>query len=390
MSKQFIHNRSKLIESLPHGSTAVMIAGNAALSRNADTAYPFRQDSNVLYLSGIRRPRVVLLGDIVKNRWSLVVPELTHVEKIFDDSDGWEQIMELAGLDDCIDWRQAISLLKEHSAKGTIYYNFPYKRQQHGLYTNPFQADVRARLKRAGISVEDVRSYTARLRMIKQDYEIDAITQAVRITESALSGYINKPRQLVGVTEQTVAAAITANFYTRGVGHAYDPIVASAKNAAILHHYPDDTVIQSEGAVLFDVGAEYNDYAADISRTIDIGSSNEMQRLIDDVSNVQRVLIQSITPGGSWKELQARATQELTLVANRHSSMKNQSINDIFPHAIGHFLGLDVHDVGDYTLPFQDGMVLTVEPGLYSKEYGIGVRIEDDIVVTKTGAKIIN
>lgn len=390
MNNRYNYNRQKLVQSLPTGSSAVIIAGNAVLSRNADTSYPFRQDSNVLYLSDIRRPRVALLADIEKDRWSLVVPDLTHVEKIFDDSDGWEQTVKQAGLNDCIEWRHAISLLKERSAKGAIYYNYPNKRRQYGTYANPFQADVLSRLKRGGIFAEDVRPYTARLRMIKQNYEIDAITQAVRITELALSGYINKPQQLIGTTEQAVADAITANFYTRGVVHAYDPIVAFANNAATPHHYPDDSMIRSGGAVLFDVGAEYNGYAADISRTLSIGSSNDMQKLIDDVTNVQQVLIRSISPGGSWKELHACAVKELTVVAGRHRYMKNQSIDDLFPYAIGHFLGLDVHDAGDYAAPFREGMVFTVEPGLHSREHGIGVRIEDDIVVTKTGAKIIN
>lgn len=94
--------------------------------------------------------------------------------------------------------------------------------------------------------------------------------------------------------------------------------------------------------------------------------------------------------GYTWKELQYTAEQALERVAMRHASMKHQPIKELFPHSIGHFLGLDVHDAGDYSVAFQENMVITIEPGLYSKKSGMGVRIEDDIVITKTGAKIIN
>ena len=389
MSQRYIYNRNKLMQSLPPQCAALLIAGNESMGRTGDTTYPFRQDSNMLYLCGIQQPRIALIGDVAQNQWWLVIPQTTLVEKIFDDANDWGETAQRAGLNGCIEWAQAIALLRRKSKKGDIYYNMAAKKRMHGVFNNPLRSYISEKLRRQNIALHDARPYIARLRMIKQPYEIRALTQAVRITQSTLHPYVESPQKLILQTEQRIANTITAEFYNNDVMHAYEPIVAANTNAAILHHLPDETVIKSGSTILFDVGAEYDGYAADISRTIQIDAPQETVQLIEDVMAVQQTLIQSIKPGGYWKALHEQAINELENVAQNHRLLKHQAIKDLFPHAIGHFLGLDVHDVGDYTQPFQEGMVLTVEPGLYSKKYGTGVRIEDDIVVTKTGAKIL-
>jgi Xaa-Pro aminopeptidase len=386
----YTSNRIRLVASLPKNSSAVIIAGNAMLSRNADTTYPFRQDSNILYLSGIERPGVVLFCDILQEKWFVVRPFISKVEAIFDDTDGWEELAQNAGLDGCMSWRQAATKAKESDKQGAVYYNLPPLKKSHGVYTNPYRASIYSRLRSAGINPQDARPNLSLLRMIKQPYELDAIHTAVQITHQAIRPYIENPTALIGCSEATVANAITAVFYQKNVVHAYEPIVAAGSQAAVLHHSPTANIINSNDSILFDIGAEYNGYAADISRTISANNTHAQQALINDIRAVQHELIQLVRPGYTWKELQRTAEQALERVALRHAIIKHQPIKELFPHSIGHFLGLDVHDAGDYSVPFQENMVITIEPGLYSKKSGMGVRIEDDIVITKTGAKIIN
>ena len=143
-------------------------------------------------------------------------------------------------------------------------------------------------------------------------------------------------------------------------------------------------------AILLDVGAEYAGYAADISRTYVKGKNDRAAAVIAAVKNVQSNLIAQVKPGVTWNELSEKA---LDMVADELLALKvitnKKDAQKYFPHAFGHFLGLDVHDVGDYSQPLAENMVITVEPGIYIPEEAIGVRFEDDILVTKTGAKVL-
>jgi Xaa-Pro aminopeptidase len=383
------HNRRALLASLPERAAAVLIAGNATVSRNADTPFAFRQDSNVLYLSGIERPGIALLADIASDKWYVILPKVSKVEKTFDDHQGWNDIAINAGLDGCMDITEAIALLNTKKQLGEVYTNNAPAIKNHGVYANPFRATWSVRLRRHGIIPKDVRPYIANLRMIKQPYEIKMIQQAIQHTHSAIAEISNSVNELSRMTELQVANKITAKLYANNLEHAYQPIVASGANAAVLHHQPDVSRIENNKGLLFDIGAEYYGYAADISRTIVIGGNASLERLIKDVQLVQAELIRNLRPGVAWKTLHSDAVSLLADLARKHELLSNTSINNLFPHAIGHFLGLDVHDVGDYSIPLQENMVITVEPGLYSQRLGMGVRIEDDILITKTGAKIL-
>ncbi len=325
MRQQYIHNRNNLLHVLPPRSSAILIAGNELVSRTADTAYTLRQDSNVLYLSGIQHPRIALLADIAKNLWWLVIPQSSVTEKIFNGAVNWDETAQQAGLDGCIEWSHAMAILHTKSTTGDVYLNVAGKQRQHGVFYNPYRSYIEAKLRRQKIITHDIQPYMARLRMIKQSYEIAAITQAVRITLSVMRSYIDSPQKMSMQSEQKIANTITAAFYTHNVMHAYDPIIASNANAATLHHSPDKTVIQPGSTVLFDVGAEYDGYAADISRTVHMGTQQEITQLVEAVTAAQHTLIQSIKPGGSWRSLHKLAIQELKIIAQNHRLLKDQA-----------------------------------------------------------------
>ena len=378
------NNRQKLIKSLPDASM-IIVVGNGLIQRSGDTAFWFKQESSMLYFTGCSVPSSYLLIDCIKNMSYIVLPNRTQVEKLFDDSENIPQIASSAGVDGVIFHKEALQIVKNVKNKGKIYANAESPVKQYGVYNNPFKAQIKQLLKRYGIQYNIILPAVAELRAIKQPYEIEAIKKAIALTHSAIKSSLPK----IGQSEKDVADAISANFFTNHVNHGYEPIVAFDENAAILHHSPSTDVISAKSnSVLLDVGAEYCGYSADISRTYTADPKTAL--IIESVTNVQQQLINWLKPGKSWHQFQNLAVKLLEEQALKLGLIsKEESINILFPHAIGHFLGLDVHDIGDYKKPLSENMVITVEPGLYSKKQGFGIRIEDDVLITKNGAVVL-
>jgi Xaa-Pro aminopeptidase len=174
-------------------------------------------------------------------------------------------------------------------------------------------------------------------------------------------------------------------------GHAYEPIVATDNNATTIHYTSNNAALKNKHLLLLDVGAAYGLYAADISRTYALKKpSPRLVEVYDAVLSVQKKLMKMIRPGLTMRQIESM-TEELVgdalvglgLIKNKTS----KNIRKYYPHAVSHFLGLDVHDAADYDMPLSAGMVITVEPGIYIAAEKIGVRIEDDVVITKNGIR---
>ena len=171
-------------------------------------------------------------------------------------------------------------------------------------------------------------------------------------------------------------------------GTAFDTIAANGKNATVLHYVENKDILNKDNMILFDLGALHGNYASDISRTYPLSGtySKRQKELYTIVLKVNKETIKQVRPGQTWAELNRFAKDMLTKEALKAGVIdKPEEITEVYYHSIGHFMGLDVHDVGHYNLPLKEGMVLTIEPGLYVKKEGIGIRIEDDILVTKDG-----
>ena len=231
------------------------------------------------------------------------------------------------------------------------------------------------------------------MRMIKTADELDVMSQAAAITYTTLNEIENK----LGLfeSEKALEAEITKQFSLKGAaGHAYQPIIASGQNSCTLHYINNNQRIKNDSVILLDVGAEVSNYAADISRTFNVGNLSSLELdVINYVKDVQREIIKEIMPGMTFREL-AQSTHhkiatQLVRLGAIDKKYSKEDVSDFFPHGVSHFIGLDVHDVGDYELPLEENMTITIEPGIYWKEKGVGVRIEDDIVITKNGAQII-
>ncbi len=391
-SKFFAGNRARLREL--SGESLIVVTANGLLQRGADSAFRFTQDANFWYLTGIDEPDVVLVMDGDKEY--LILPAQSDYQKTFDGTAPQVELAKQSGIKNVYNsregWEQLAMRLKQTRKIATVAPSPAYV-ETYGMYTNPARATLAEKLKsyRQSLKIENLAPQLARQRMIKQPAEIAAIQAAIDITAASLKDAF-KPKYK---HEYELEAEITAGFRRRGAsGHAFEPIVASGKRACTLHNVANDGAIDRGDLVVVDVGAEVEHYAADITRVISSGRPSARQKAIYvAVLEAQKFAIGLLKPGVEFKDFRDQTDrfigeklQELGLI----KTISGKNISKYYPHSISHFLGLNVHDAGDYGQPLQAGMVLTVEPGIYIPEEAIGVRIEDDVLITEQGCKILS
>jgi len=386
-SKFFTGNRAQLRESC--GEQLIVVTANGRLQRGADNAFGFAQDANFWYLTGIDEPDVVLVMD--GGEEYLVLPKQNNYQKVFDGVTPEKGLARRSGVKQVYGnregWQRLRKRLKKTRYVATIAAPPAYV-EQYGIYANPARATLVKELKscRRDLKVSDTAKQLVQLRTVKQPEEIAAIRAAVDITTASLDDALgNQYRH-----EYELEAAVVAGFRRRGAtGHAFEPIVAAGKRACTLHNTANNGVIGSGALVVVDVGAEVEHYAADVTRTVSFGRLSARQRAVHDaVLEAQKCAIRLLKPGLALKDYRERTDRFIGAKLRELGLIKNvnaRNIRKYCPHAISHFLGLNVHDAADYSRPLQAGMVLTVEPGIYIPEEEIGVRIEDDVLITEKG-----
>lgn len=390
----FAGNRQKL-RTLFAGTAPIVLTANGLLQRNGDVNFPFRQDSNFWYLTGIDEPDIVLVID--KDKEYLILPEREHVKDIFDGALESGLMAQVSGIANILDyktgWKQLSSRLGRVKHVATLAAPASYI-AGNGMYTNPARSTLINRLKEFSPSSEllDLRPQLIRQRMTKQPEELLAIQKAIDITSSSL---IKANKKLSSYThEYKLEADINHMFYDRGVGNAYQPIIASDKNACTLHYTVNSDVLSAKKLVLIDVGAEVQHYAADITRTFALEPPSKRVRTIyAAVLEVQEFAMSKLKPGVLIKDYEhavggfmGEKLREIGLL----KSIDHDRVRKYYPHSVSHSLGLDVHDVFDYDRPLEPNMVLTVEPGIYIPKEKIGIRIEDDVLITSKGAQVLS
>ncbi len=395
-SEFFTGNRQRL-RALFTGTAPIVIAANGLLQRGADSTYAFAQDANFWYLTGIDEPDIVLVMD--KDMEYLIVPGRSAVREAFDGVVAAEPLIRRSGIqavyDDEAGWQKLTKRL--HKVKHVATLATPPAYVEHyGMYTNPARAALVARLKTHKTSLEllDVQPHVARLRMIKQPVELKALQAAIDITVSSIKE-VTRPAKLRNYTyEYEVEAELARGFRKRGAaGHAFEPIVASGKRACTLHNVANDGLLAKNELLIMDVGAEVEHYAADITRTISRAAPSSRQHAVySSVLEVQKFAFSLLRPGVVMKDYEnqiehfmGEKLRELGLI----KTINHKNVRKFYPHSTSHFLGLNVHDIGEYDRPLEPGVVITVEPGIYIPKEGIGVRIEDDVLITPRGIKIL-
>lgn len=382
----FRGNRQALLERLKQGAL-VVVAGYSEMQRGNDAAQPFEQEGNFWYLSGIEAPGWWLMMDGRKTY--AVAPHIDAVKQTFDGSLSPELAQEISGVDAVIDRDEAMTRLREAKRQHTMAHTIDqsaYIREHATFHLNPAQSELRAVLERNFQSVVDCGSHVAALRTIKQPVEIEAIEHAIKITCDAFKAM--KPELKKYQYEYEAEAKLTYDIRRHGAyGHAYSPIVADSHNACTLHYVHNNDKLRKKSLLLLDVGARADGYAADISRTYAIGQLTKRQQSVHDaVREAQKAIIKLLRPGLSFTDYQ----DQVDLImqdALKSLKLDPEKLHEYMPHAVGHGLGIDVHDTLAGYGTLQPGMVLTVEPGIYLPSEDVGVRIEDDVLITDAGHK---
>ncbi len=398
--KFFAGNRDRLMDSLP--GAVVFVPAHNLLQSSADLSFPFRQDSNFWYLCGLDQPDAVLVIDTSMRTSTLLLPERSDFHDEWDGAYDTGAMHRSSGVDklEIVKMEPKIAKIVSGAVKNgmKIGYLEPLNElvQPYGFYSNPARRNLHKQLKgllearplakgrRKEEMLVDVRLDIARLRQVKQPVEIEAIKQAINHTATALADV--KDRVESFETEKDIQRAISAHFYGTADGHAYEPIIATGKNAATIHYIDDNQPIKQGDLLLLDVGALSGKYGADISRTWSVGRPTRRQTdLHAAIIDVQQYAKSLLKPGVMLREYQKQVESYHTKIMSSHGITER-----VYPHGVSHFLGLDTHDAGDYAAPLVENAVMTVEPGIYLPEEGIGIRIEDNVRITADGIESLS
>ena len=411
MKSIFTERRQRLGANLPPNA-AIVIAGASTQYRNADSSYAFRQDSNFWYLTGFNEAEatLVVLTDNSKTAKSIAfVPEKDKLKEIWDGyRAGPEGAVKDHGFDEAYNNSEINDQLPE-LLKGRDRVFYPVGKNA-GLDQNIIEWIKTAKSKdrhSSAIDIADATSKVGNQRLIKDPHEIDLMKKACRISaESHVEAMkFVKP----GMTEQEMEAFYLYEFAKRGGRFsAYTPIVAGGENACVLHYVENSQPLHDGDLLLVDAGCEYDFYASDITRTFPVsGKFTDAQLAIYEVVlEAESKAIAAVSVNNNVMDAQVISEKVVTqglidlgiLTGSLDDLHAKGAFKEFYMHKIGHWLGIDVHDAGDYMeddqfMQFKPGMVTTIEPGIYipssanvdDKWKGIGIRIEDDILVTPDG-----
>jgi Xaa-Pro aminopeptidase len=400
-SELFVNNRKRLASLLQPDSIAV-VNSNDILPTNADGTLLLFPSSDLFYLTGIEQEESILLiypeahepehREILFLREPSALAETWEGHKLTrEEAQAVSGVTQIKWLSEFPSIFHRLMCECEH-----VYLNSnEHKRAQVIVETREARFVRQVTTRYPLHDYQRLARLMHRLRVVKSDLEIQLMRKACAITEAGLRRVCKFVEP--GVNEMEVEAEFAHEFIRSGGQFAYSPIVASGKNACALHYVQNNQNCGSGELLLLDVGASYANYNADMTRTLPVNGkfSRRQRQVYDAVLRVVRVMSRAATPGKlprAWqKEAEGHMQEELLkLGLLRPAEVKKQSpdkpaLKKYFMHGIGHPLGLDVHDVGSTTEPMQAGWVLTVEPGIYIKDEGLGIRLENNILLRVGG-----
>ena len=404
------NRRNSLKESLPENSV-LLIPGADMQYRNADSAYAFRQDSNFYYFSGFCEPTSLIA--IVNNKDGIstiiFVPPKDKLREIWD---GY-RAGPIGAVDDFLfdkayDNTQIDTVMPDilNGSNQVLYAIGKKSGFDQKVIDWTTQAGSKDRHSKS-INIIDASSLLGNARLIKDDHEISLMRKACDISAEA---HIEAMKSVKSIDSEQHIESLYCNEFSKRGGRfqAYTPIVAGGENACTLHYVENNQNLKKSDLLLVDAGCEYEMYASDITRTFPVSGkfSDEQLKIYEIVLEAMNAAIDQVKPGNDIMQPQEISERVITegliriglLEGDPEELHKSGAFKEFYMHKIGHWLGLDVHDAGDYMegdefMKFKPGMVTTIEPGIYisssmdvdDKWKGIGVRIEDDILVTKDG-----
>jgi Xaa-Pro aminopeptidase len=397
MDKQFFaKNREALLERIEDNSVVILFAGNAP-QKSADESYGFTPNRNFYYLTGIDRENVivVLSKGKSKNDESLFIEESDPVqEKWVGKKISSKEAEDASGINN-IKVLPAFTSTLHQLLKSGNYNNLYLNLEKQGYEENKDKAHSFATEvigKYPFVNIKNVEILINELRVIKRKEEIELTKVAIDITKEGIEALFSNARP--GMMEYELEAYFDFILKSKGVkDNAFHTIAASGKNAATLHYVANDSKSGDNDLILFDLGAQYKYYNADISRTFPLsGKFTDRQKVLYNiVLKAQLAVIDMIKPGVPFKALNERCKEVLAEGCKEIGLIKEvDELFNYYFHGVSHYLGLDTHDVGSRDIDLAEGMLLTVEPGLYIPEENIGIRIEDNVLVTKDGNDVLS
>lgn len=414
---EFSRRRKQLMRITGEGSVTIIPAAPVRI-RNGDVDYPYRQDSDFYYLTGFAEPAAVLV--LVPGREGgesvMFCRERDPARETWDGPmAGLEGVRELHGMDDAYPIADIDDILPNLiDGAERLYYTIGRDREfdQHVLsWVKLVKAQARhgARAPDEFISLEH---HLHEMRLFKTRAEVSSMNRAAKIAAEA---HLRAMRECApGKMEYEIAATMMHAFLSNNAQPSYQPIVGGGVNACILHYVLNNAELRDGDLLLIDAGCEFDHYASDITRTFPVnGKFSPVQKdLYEVVLQGQLDAIEMVQPGNSWMCPHDAAVRTISqglldlgvLKGSVDQVLEEETYKQFYMHKTGHWLGMDVHDVGDYTVAgepreLERGMTMTVEPGIYigpntpkvaKRWQGIGIRIEDDVVVTRDGHQVLS
>ena len=397
MQEIYAQRRQQLLEDKPGLSMLAVFSGSAPM-RSADETYEFSVDRSFYYLTGLDRENMVL---ILFRDHEDAYEEILYIEPYDEYLAKWvggrmrpEEAWEISGIEDVRDLNSLADDLVDRFdryrglGKISVWLDlWRYTKGQSDSQAQQFAQWVQK--KYPAVAIEELFGSLAALRAVKDDAELDLMAEAQVKTKNAIVAMMRHARP--GMNETEIEGAFDFGLMQQGCReHAFPTIVAGGPRATTLHYSSNNCVVEDGQLVLVDLGGAEGHYCADISRTFPVNGkfSPRQKELYNTVLEAQRIVIETAKPGMTMTELNQLVIDYYESRMEELGLGKNgESVRDYYYHSVTHSLGLDCHDVctlRERTL--QPGMVITAEPGLYIEEEGIGIRIEDDILITEDGA----
>jgi Xaa-Pro aminopeptidase len=398
----FINNRKKFSAKLATNTIAIFNA-NDVMPTNADGTMPFRQNNDLFWLSGVDQEESVLV--IFPDHTDESQREILFLKETNEHIAIWEGAkltkegaLKTAGIKTVYWLNELEGKIAELIGKcNGIYLNKNiHSRSASAVETRDDRFRKMIADKYAVTTIHELAPIMHELRAIKSNFEIKLMQNACDITEKGLRRIL--PFIKPGVTEYEIEAELMHEFLkNRSNGFAYQPIIGSGVDSCVLHYIDNNKACKDGDILLMDFGAEYANYASDLTRTIPVNGkfTNRQKAVYNSVLLVMKEATNMLRPGTIFKEYNAEIGRimELELIKlgllDKHDVQKQDAKNPLFKqyfmHGTSHYLGLDVHDVGNFDWPMKEGMVFTCEPGIYILDEELGIRLENDILVTANG-----
>jgi len=383
MNKQAIYN------DLKDQSMTILFSGKSYIRSN-DTEFDFSVNRNFFYLTNLDFENVKLIITKANN----IIEEVLFIEmrdpkmvKWIGEGPNPDLVKELSGINDVRDIKEFDDYVKEKLVTFESLYLDLDTIRSTDKYTDAKYFKTELVSEYPDVKIDNVLEIFAKYRQMKSSKEIDDMKKAIDITQGGLEAMFKNIKP--GMKEYQIVTYFDQSIRYNGANdNSFQTIAASGKGATVLHYIKNDRIMEDGDLVLFDLGAEYNNYAADISRTIPVnGKFTERQKAVYELClKANMEAIKAVKPKTTLRELNELTKSILEKGLIELGVIKgDKTISDFYYHGVGHYLGLDVHDIALPNQELAPGMVITIEPGIYIADESIGIRIEDDILVTEDG-----